>query len=230
MSSSGLAHRPTVELYERVYTEGGDRKVPDSNIVRLIEWVFCRKGMAQGYVLEWGFGGGANLIYLLQRGFSVIGFEAATAAVKLTEGKLQSYPEFDGKWELRVVHPQDERLPLSDNTCDFVLANESLYLCSSELQLQAVLRELHRVLKRGGIIVASMMGPRHSWVTKGRWIDENLVEYQGSSGDPAVSIVVTKDAAQARELFKEFSVEEVGFFDFEFCGRAHHHFVVIASK
>ena len=74
--------------------------------------------------------------------------------------------------------PGEARVPLADQSRDFVLASESLYFCASVAQLQATLAELHRVLKPGGRIVASMMGRDHLWAKTGRRKGEDVVEYK----------------------------------------------------
>ena len=230
MVSRALVDPAAAAMYDRSYSNGADRRYPDSNIIRLIEWVFRPSEAAGRHVLEWGFGSGANLMYLLQRGFAVTGIEAAPAATRVSEAKLRAHPEFEGRFHLYCLAPGEARVPLADQSCDFVLASESLYFCASVAQLQATLAELHRVLKPGGRIVASMMGRDHLWAKTGRRKGKDVVEYKVSDEDPPVSLVVIGDAHKAGELFKIFNVIEVGYYDFVFCGRSHQHWVLIGEK
>lgn len=105
-------------------------------------------------ILDAGCGGGRNLVYFLQNGFSVYGIdpnpEAIDAVKKLSQNLAPGNP-------LRnfVVAPA-EALPFDDNSFDLVISSAVLHFAHSEEHFESMLHSMWRVLKSGGYLFARL--------------------------------------------------------------------------
>jgi len=122
-------------------------------------------------VLDAGCGGGRNLVYLLRQGYDVIGADADPAAVdhvrRLAASLAPALPATSF-----VVAPV-ERMPFPDNAADVVLSSAVLHFARDDAQFDAMVREMWRVLKPGGMLwarLASTIGiEREVRSITGRW-------------------------------------------------------------
>lgn len=110
-----------------------------------------RGNIAQGMrVLDAGFGGGRNLVYLLREGYEVFGVDASAEAVAsvrdmaavLTPG-LPS-----GNFQVAGI----EAMPFPDAFADVVVCNSVLHFARDEAHFDAMVRGLWRVLRPGGML------------------------------------------------------------------------------
>jgi tellurite methyltransferase len=125
-------------------------------------------------VLDAGCGGGRNLVYLLRQGYDVLGADADPAAVDHVRRLAASLAPDLPAGNL-VVAPV-ERMPFPDNTADVVLSSAVLHFASDDRQFDAMVREMWRVLKPGGMLwarLASTIGiegeVRPGILHSGRW-------------------------------------------------------------
>jgi SAM-dependent methyltransferase len=101
-------------------------------------------------VLDAGCGGGRNLLYLLREGFEVFGVDAnadTITSVREMVGLLA--PELP-KENFQAV--AIEAMPFPDAFADVVVCNSVLHFARNEAHLDAMVRELWRVLKPGGML------------------------------------------------------------------------------
>jgi len=104
-------------------------------------------------VFDAGCGGGRNLVYLIREGFDVCGNDAdpnAIAQVRALASSLVAGGTFDFR-----VEPI-ERTSFPDDHADAVLSNAVLHFARDERQFEAMLRQMWRVLKPGGIFFARL--------------------------------------------------------------------------
>ncbi len=110
-------------------------------------------------VLDAACGGGRNLVYLLQAGFDVFATDADVRAVE-TVARLAA--------QLAPHLPQEnfhaepvERMTFPDGFADVVLSSAVLHFARDDAQFDAMVREMWRVLKPGGMLfcrLASTIG------------------------------------------------------------------------
>jgi len=122
-------------------------------------------------VLDAGCGGGRNLVYLLRQGYDVIGADADPAAVAHVRRLAASLaPQLPA--DNFVVAPV-ERMPFPDNAADVVLSSAVLHFARDDMQFDAMVREMWRVLRPGGMLwarLASTIGiEREVQSITGRW-------------------------------------------------------------
>jgi len=104
-------------------------------------------------VFDAGCGGGRNLVYLLREGFEVCGNDAdvnAIAQVRALASSLSPGREFDFR-----VEPI-ERTSFPGDHADVVMSNAVLHFARDGQQFEAMLRQMWRVLKPGGVFFARL--------------------------------------------------------------------------
>ena len=105
-------------------------------------------------VLDAGCGGGRNLVYLLREGFDVSAVDEdphAVAAVR--EMAVTLAPSLDLA-QIRVGAV--EQLPFPDASFDAVICNAVLHFARDDEHFEAMVGEMWRVLRPGGILFARL--------------------------------------------------------------------------
>ena len=106
-------------------------------------------------VLDAGCGRGRNLVYLLRRGFDLWGTDLnadAVAATRRLAGDLA--PALPAADRFRV-EPVDH-LSFDDESFDVVLSSAVMHFARDDAHWWAMLREMWRVLRRGGLFFARL--------------------------------------------------------------------------
>ncbi len=243
----GFVNETTAEIHENRYRLGGGHDYPNENVVRIVRWFLQdlkpatehlagkpedRRGANKIIrILDYGFGPGENLLFLLREGYSVSGIEVSPSALKITEKKLERYPEFSGKFELALLDGSSKSLPYEDNYFDVILANQVLYFIGDKEKIEEMLIEFDRILRPGGKLIASMLSRINEFSVKGQEIIPDVYEYyiSGLETENKLQVYIIRDESHARELFSMFDINEVGYFDNYYCGVCGHHFVVLAE-
>ncbi|MBI4910544.1 MAG: class I SAM-dependent methyltransferase [Acidobacteria bacterium] len=101
-------------------------------------------------ILDAGCGGGRNLVYLLRQGYEVFGVDAEAEAVRHARQLAASLaPDLPGaNFQVAPV----ESLPWNDNFADVVISSAVLHFAANEVQFDAMVREMWRVLRGGGLL------------------------------------------------------------------------------
>jgi len=105
-------------------------------------------------LLDAGCGGGRNLVYFLRNGFKVYGVDQSATAIvqaKSLATELLNDIEID---QFRVENV--ERMSFGNETFDVVLSSAVLHFANDEEHWQAMVSEMWRVLKPGGIFFARL--------------------------------------------------------------------------
>ena len=119
-------------------------------------------------VLDAGCGSGRNLVYLLNAGFDVQAVDAnphAVAEVRELAARLAPGLPAD-----RFVQSAIESLPWPDRSFSVVISSAVLHFARDHEQFAAMVREMWRVLDRGGMFfarLASSIGLEHRVVDRG---------------------------------------------------------------
>jgi SAM-dependent methyltransferase len=101
-------------------------------------------------VVDAGCGGGRNLVYLLREGYEVFAVDAnarAVDAVREMAGELAPGLAA-GNFQVAAV----EGMPFVDGFADVVICNSVLHFAEDDGQFEAMVRELWRVVKVGGMM------------------------------------------------------------------------------
>ena len=105
-------------------------------------------------VLDAGCGGGRNLIYFLRSGFDVSGVDQSKEAIanlrSLASMLAPNLPA--GNFRAELV----EKMSFADSSFDVVISSAVLHFARDEAHWNSQVREMWRVLKRGGIFFARL--------------------------------------------------------------------------
>jgi SAM-dependent methyltransferase len=105
-------------------------------------------------LLDAGCGGGRNLVYFLRNGFKVYGVDqSATAIVQAKSLATELLNDIESD-QFRVENV--DRMSFGNETFDVVLSSAVLHFANDEEHWQAMVSEMWRVLKPGGIFFARL--------------------------------------------------------------------------
>lgn len=107
-------------------------------------------------VFDAGCGGGRNLVYLLRNGYEVCGNDADPAAIAQVRA-LASAAAAAGRYGENAFRVEPiEQTSFPDADADVVLASAVLHFAGDEAQFEAMVRQMWRVLKPGGLFFARL--------------------------------------------------------------------------
>ncbi len=121
-------------------------------------------------VLDAGCGGGRNLVYLLREGYEVFGVDANPEAVQYVRSLAAALAPRLGAKNFRVEAIETMSFP--DAFADVVLSNSVLHFASGDEQFGAMLQQMWRVLRPGGLLfcrLASTIGGRFERIAGRRY-------------------------------------------------------------
>ena len=112
----------------------------------VVEW--AETVPAHGFVLDLGCGVGRHVVYLAERGFRMAGLDISPTGIRLTE-EACSVRQFDFEGHVSDM----SALPWTDETFDAVLSISAIHHHPRQ-EIVRTLREVRRVLKPGGLLLA----------------------------------------------------------------------------
>jgi len=119
-----------------------------------------RGNIARGMrVLDAGCGGGRNLVYLLREGFEVFGCDQSAEAVQYVRDTAAVLAPALPAENFQVA--AIEQMPFADGFADVVICNSVLHFARDSAHFSAMIEELWRVLRPGGMLfcrLASTIG------------------------------------------------------------------------
>lgn len=208
---------------------GADKRYPNVNLVRVVGKYFDSNN---GRLLDYGCGFGANLIHLLERGYTIDAVDTSEYALQRITQKLGAYPQIASHANLHKMDANSERLPFAAETFDYIVCASVLSLLSSPDRVQVLLGEFKRILKPGGKLYLDINGPESEFAVFGTPTGHDIYDFRGKSGQAESRMIYCpKTAEQFAELIKPFFiVDEVGFTAHRFFDYAEQEFIVCARK
>jgi SAM-dependent methyltransferase len=186
-------------------------KYPAEWIVRA-HGIYLRKNTPSGRILDLGCGTGSNARLFVDFGYEVDLVDASEEALPLIQETVGSRGSFT------LVDPDWTSLPFDTAAFDLVLASQVLYYLGDETRIRAACDELTRVLKPGGHVLISMIGPPNFYISQfGRPLEGRLFEiafdpaYRMAGASEVVYVVPSK--RDLLSLFDMFDAVTVGYFD-----------------
>ena len=105
-------------------------------------------------VLDAGCGAGRNLVYLLRAGFDVWGVDESADAIARVRRLASSLTPLPDPERFRVERV--EAMSFDDGSMDVVMSSAVLHFAHDEEHWWAMVREMWRVLKPGGLLFARL--------------------------------------------------------------------------
>lgn len=197
---------------------------------------YLKKYLPKGKVLDYGYGSGANSVYLMERGYNVYGVEVAGSSLVQLKQNMEDRNinnKIDGKFF--IIPPDNINLPFADNTFDFILSNQVFYFLPSEEHIKKVCRELRRILKPGGIVMFTMMGAKNYFIAENsQRINGKIYEVEFSRehrlhGSKQI-IYVVNTKTELKDLFSDFECFKIGYFDIDVMDGSNFHWIFMGKK
>lgn len=133
--------------------------------------------------LDYGCGSGSSTLFLNEIGLEVEG-------VDISHEMLQEAIQLNIKVPFNLI--KSAKLPHADNTFDVVFSSFVLFEISNKPELNRVINEIYRVLKKGGIFIGVTGSEElynHKWLS----LDVDFDQNKGLSSG-AIARVLLKDA------------------------------------
>lgn len=209
--------RDNIETWQQYYRDmyiGGNTvkpRFPDENLVRLIKGSYVDLPKS-GRVLDVGFGGGANLVLCAQEGFEAHGLEVCQEIVDaVTEQGRELYGV-----NLNLGVLKDTSLPYPDGYFDIVISWNAVYYFGERSLVRSAMGEFHRVLRKGGVLLLSVIHPNSWMVRRLGLIDRANGSYRvekPSEHDNRFGIQIFYDGTSSgwRRLLQDFQSVEEGY-------------------
>jgi SAM-dependent methyltransferase len=100
-------------------------------------------------ILDAGCGEGRNTVYFVNKGYQIFGIDPNETAIQYCRYQARSLnPDFDLH---RFLVGGLEEIPFHAGAFDAVICSAVLHFADSEEHFQAMVSEIHRILKPGGI-------------------------------------------------------------------------------
>ena len=195
---------------------------PDENLVRLLSRALPDDGKrGEKTAVDLGCGTGRHLKLLRDMGVGrVLGTDASLNALMSCRGIA------DGS----LVQNSIASLSLKDSVADTVVAWGSLHY-DYKSALPGMLGEIHRVLKPGGTLLATLRSVRDTFLKQGKHILDNT--WQTDLNDIRGSIVSFYSEDELKEYFAVFPSLQYGIMERSIMGdmtKIISHWVIAAKK
>ncbi len=147
------------EFHDQRLEEGNYPKWPNEAMLKVLFGSYLKHPVhpsSDWKVLDVGCGFGNNLLPFLEKGCECYGVEIDKGIAKLCAPILAKRG-----YSASITAGSNRNIPHEDSTFNLVLTVNTLHYEGSEKNILAALNEFKRVLRPGGTLYISTVGPRH---------------------------------------------------------------------
>lgn len=183
------------------YRKKSELTYPDENLVRILKKRITLKDAPSLNAIDIGCGSGRHLQLLTDLGIDMI-FGSDLSYQALTICQKNRFTN--------ILQCDNRKLPLKDNSIDIVLAWGSLHYAPKE-DLCVMLNEIHRILKKNGILCCTLRSSRDTYLKKGKHLGNDT--WITDLNDIAGSLVSFYNEHDIQKNFNCFSSFTYGIID-----------------
>jgi ubiquinone/menaquinone biosynthesis C-methylase UbiE len=177
-------------LQEKWYSQ----EEPDELVVSFV--AFLKKKNKKAHVLDLGFGAGRNLIYMASQSFTAHGLEISDTGINFTKERLKKR-----NLKAYVAKGDMHSLPYINSCFDAAVCLFTIY--HQKLKgIQKTIFEIHRVLRKGGILLTNFHSKRSSMYGKGVKAEKDTFIRQNGAEKGVVHHFT--DEEEIMKLLKDF--------------------------
>ncbi len=173
-------------------------------------------------ILDIGCGAGRHVIYLAERGFESCGADISETGLKLTKKKLRSR-----KLEVEIIRCDMTSIPCVHSCFDVAICVNAIYHQKLK-EIQETISEIHRILKKKGLLLANFHSKRSSKYGEGIKVEENT--FMQKNGPEKGVIHHFVDENELRELLGNFEIVDLEAREKMISSYLRSHFIVLAEK
>lgn len=186
------------DCWEENYKSGRFNKYPYDEVVSFVLKNYKEKSI----VLDLGCGGGNHSLFCINEGHDVIAVDGSKTSLELTT-KLCSNSK-----NLTCLHNDLSKLDIDDNTVNCIIDRQSMGHNSRD-NIQNIIKELYRVLQKGGKIISFIFSQSNQALVNDKYIGENNY-YKFETGPFLKSgYVYFTEKEDILELFKDFNILDI---------------------
>jgi len=173
---------------------------PDELVVSFV--TLLKNKNIKARVLDLGCGAGRNLIYTANQGFEAHGVEMSETGLNFTKERLRKR-----NLEAHVLKGDMNLLPYIASCFDVVVCLFTIYHQKLE-GIQTTISEAHRVLRKGGVLLANFQSKRSDMYGKGAKVEKNTFIRQNGPEKGVIHHFTDKEEiAKLLKDFKNVSIE-----------------------
>lgn len=159
-------------------------------------------------VLDLGCGIGRHAIYLANKGFYVIGIDLSKSALKIA----RKWKQEEGLANIALLQASMTCLPLRDCGFDGIISVSVIHHATSE-DIKTTIDEIHRTLKKDGLIIANLTSVKDSRFGTGRKVEDNtFLIFEGFEQNQFEELHHFFTKKEVLKLFTHFTEIDVKFF------------------
>ena len=183
-------------LREKWYSQ----EEPDELVVSFVTLLKNKNKKAR--VLDLGCGAGRNLIYTANQGFEAHGVEMSETGLNFTKERLRKR-----NLEAHILKGDMNLLPYIDSCFDVVMCLFTIY--HQKLKgIQTTISEVHRVLRKGGVLVANFQSKRSHMYGKGVKVEKDtFIRQNGPEKGVIHHFMGKEEIAKLLKDFKNVNIE-----------------------
>lgn len=190
-----------------------DLKFPDENLIRIFSGRYIKIPQPPAKLLDHGFGGGNNLLFFAQKGYECYGCEITEELIKVATEKFKRMGE---KATFSLI--TSTKLNYEDDFFDIIVSWNAIHYNGIRENVQKVIKEMHRILKPGGVIILSTLHPDHSILKRGQIIGNGSYILKKESmfdNRKGLLLFCPEKEEELLSLFSDFSEVKLGYYNFD---------------
>ena len=140
------------DTYDTKYRTGYGLIYPDGHVIRFHRYILEHElKMSGGKILDYGCGSGSHLQYFEQHGYTPYGCDVSPTAIEKCKSLMPVYAD-----NFHVVPNVPKLTDYFSTDFDIVFSNQVIYFLNDS-DMSGLVSQLFSLLKRGGIIFATMI-------------------------------------------------------------------------